>query len=113
MLGLQQDTEHHQLDTLPAGEFHSAVLFMEVPLAMGAASVIPEWQLAGLSAHLRGVEAQDSTAGVLEAEDFQEGGAVALDLTVGVLEAEASRKVEAGGFQEAVAGAEDEIQSPR
>jgi hypothetical protein len=70
VLGPRQDTGHHQPDTHPAGECHPIVPLTEILLAMGAVSVIPEWEMPGLSAHLPGVAAPDFTVvvGVLQAE---------------------------------------------
>ena len=69
-----QDTDHHPLGTPLAGEGPSVVPRTAVPPAIGAASVLPEWELPGLSVHLPGVGALDSTVEVLEAEDSQEAG---------------------------------------
>jgi len=43
-----------------------------VPPAIGAAPVLPEWELPGRSVHLPGVGVLDSTVEVLETEDSQE-----------------------------------------
>jgi hypothetical protein len=64
----RRDTDHHQLDTHLAGEYRSVVLHVAVPLAIGTASAILEWELAGLSAQPPGVGASDFAGAVLEAE---------------------------------------------
>ena len=103
VLGPRQDTDRHQPDTHPAGEFHPVALLTEVLLATGAVSVIPEWEVPGLSAHPPGVEAPDFTVAGLEAADSREGEAEAFQEeeaeAVGVLQAEA-------------AGVEDEVEGP-
>lgn len=98
MLGHKRDTDRRQPGTHLVEEHHSVVLCTAVPPAVGAASVIPEWELPGLSAHLPGAGAPDSTVEVLEAGGSQEG------------EAEDSQEAGvAGAFQEEVAEVEDKI----
>ena len=73
--GPQWDTDHHLLDTHPAGEFHPIILRMDVPLAMQAASAIPGWERVGLSVHLPEAVVSDLTVAVLEVADSREGEA--------------------------------------
>ena len=68
---------------------------MAVPLAIGEVSAIPEWEVAGLLAHLQGVGALDFMVVVLEAEDPQEGV---------VLEVGDSQAVVAGAVVEEATG---------
>jgi hypothetical protein len=93
VLGHKRDTDRRQPGTHTVEEHHSVVLRTAVPPAVGAASVIPEWELPGFSARLPGVGAPDSTVEVLEAEDSQAAGV-------------------AGAFQEEVAEVEDKIDPP-
>ena len=74
MLGHPRDTDHRPPGTQPAREQPSVAPRTVVPPAIGGASVLPGWELPGLSVHPPGVGSLDSTVEALEAEDSREAG---------------------------------------
>ena len=92
MLGHPRDTDHRPPGTHPAGEDPSVAPRIVAPPAIGAASVLPGWELPGLSVHLPGVGSLGSTVEALEAEDSQEAGAAEVVAALEALMEEATGK---------------------